>query len=173
MEFIKLPELKIAEEYWQISADSPSGLIWIKSPARAISVGQVAGSQHKSGYWDVNLKGITYKVHRIVYLLQHKKDPGDLEVDHINGKADNIHLRLATRSQNQHNRGKRNIKTVSIYKGVIWSKQRNKWKARIYVNKKCYWLGYFTSEEDAAKAYNEAAVKMLGKFAVLNAIKEN
>lgn len=170
MKFIKLPDLKIAEEYWKVSENSPSGLVWIKSPSWGVKTGQVAGNIHKNGYWDVTLKGVTYKAHRIIYLLQNKQDPGNLEVDHVNGKLDNKNLRLATRSQNQHNRAKRNMKTVSKYKGVIWSKQRNKWKARIYVNKKCYWLGYFTCEKEAAKAYNEAAVKMIGAFAVLNII---
>lgn len=172
MKFIKLPDLHVAEQYWQISEDSPSGLIWIKSPALGVKVGQVAGSLHKNGYWDVALKGITYKVHRIIYLLQHKKDPGKLEVDHVNGKTNNNSLRIATRSQNQHNRAKRNMTTASKYKGVIWSKQSNKWKARIYVNKKCYWLGYFVCEKEAAIAYNKAAEKMVGEFAILNKIEE-
>jgi hypothetical protein len=171
VKFIKLPDLHIAEEYWQISENSPSGLIWIKSPAWGVKVGQIAGSLDKYGYWDVALKGITYKAHRLVYLLKHKKDPGNLEIDHINGKTDNENLRTATRSQNQHNRPKRNMKTVSKYKGVIWSKQSNKWKARIYVNKKCYWLGYFACEKAAAVAYNEAAVRLVGEFAVLNKIE--
>lgn len=38
-------------------------------------------------------------------------------------------------------------------------------------NKKIY-LGSFYNKEDAAKAYNDAAIKYFGKFAKLNNIKE-
>ena len=51
-------------------------------------------------------------------------------VDHINGdKLDNrrSNLRIATRSQNNANKGKRKG-TSSKFKGVSWDKKRNKWK---------------------------------------------
>jgi hypothetical protein len=61
-------------------------------------------------------------------------------------------------------------KTLSRFKGVTWAVRKNKWKAQImcdYVNKH---LGYFHKEEDAAKAYNEAAKKLFKKFAATNAV---
>jgi hypothetical protein len=42
------------------------------------------------------------------------------------------------------------------------------WVARITVNKKRMSLGSFKSEIDAAKAYDEAALKYYGNYAKLN-----
>ena len=44
----------------------------------------------------------------------------------------------------------------SKYKGVSWQKDRNKWVSRIKINGKQKNLGSFTSEEDAADAYQKA-----------------
>lgn len=168
MDFLSLPSYEEVAKYLVISEQSPSGLKWIKSPARCIKTGQVAGSLHTNGYWDVHFKGVTYKAHRIIYLLQTKKDPGNLTVDHIHGKQNTLKLRTATYSENTHNRKKTVSKTSSKFKGVYWSKQKQKWKARIYVNKKQIWLGSFDNEIDAAKEYNKAALLYIGEFAQLN-----
>ena len=53
---------------------------------------------------------------------------------------------------------KRNIALglkVSSYKGVTWSKEKNKWKVSVYKNGKSNWLGYFENEADAYKKRNE------------------
>ena len=172
MKFLPLPDYSELSEYLAISTDSPSGLVWIKGPARCIKPGQVAGSLHKSGYWDVAFRGITYKAHRLIFLLQHKEDPCDMTVDHVDGKEGTFNLRLATHSQNSHNRKKTKQTTTSKYKGVFWCKQKKKWKARIYVNKKQHWLGYFETEEEAASKYNEAASNYLKSFSKLNEITD-
>lgn len=39
-----------------------------------------------------------------------------------------------------------------------------------HYNKKKYFLGRFHNKEDAAKAYNEAARKLHGEFAILNTV---
>jgi hypothetical protein len=97
--------------------------------------------------------------------------PGDMLVDHKNcNTLDNrrANLRLATHSQNMCNRPKSSAKTTSKYRGVHFDKQRGKWVAKIQVNRKIIWLGYFDSENDAAKAYDNAAKKIHGEFARLN-----
>lgn len=93
-------------------------------------------------------------------------------VDHIDGNTLNnlkSNLRFANKNENTRNRIKRS-KFSSIYKGVLWHKRDKRWQAALKINNKQYHLGYFKIEEDAARAYNEAAVKYFGEFAKLNEI---
>lgn len=53
--------------------------------------------------------------------------------------------------------------TTSIYKGVSWNKFASKWSAYIKVDNAQKFLGYHINEEDAAEAYNVAAVEYFGK----------
>lgn len=93
-----------------------------------------------------------------------------IELDHINGnRIDNRkhNLRICTRSQNAMNKyGSKNAS--SGYKGARWHKGAKKWIANIRVNKILIHLGYFINKEDAARAYNKAAIKYFGEFAKLN-----
>jgi hypothetical protein len=96
--------------------------------------------------------------------------PGDPDVDHRDGNGLNNqkkNLRKVTNSENAMN--KRNQRgSLSEFKGVCWDKSRNKWKAQIHIDGKLNFLGYFDKEEDAARAYDEAAAKNFGDFAKLN-----
>lgn len=83
--------------------------------------------------------------------------------DPLNNQRDN--LRLASSSQNGANRAKWSETT---YKGVHWYGSRNCWNAQITKNYRRINLGYFDSEEDAARAYDQAALKYFGEFATLN-----
>lgn len=91
-------------------------------------------------------------------------------VDHINGDTlDNrrTNLRFCTKSENAHNR-KASIGGTSKYKGVTWRKDWGKWVAQIKVAGKKLSLGGYSKEEEAALAYNEAALKYFGEFSKLN-----
>jgi prophage antirepressor-like protein len=55
---------------------------------------------------------------------------------------------------------------ASKYKGVI--RRSDKWEAIIYVDKKARSLGYYVSEEAAARAYDAAALQYLEKNVPLN-----
>lgn len=59
---------------------------------------------------------------------------------------------------------------TSIYRGVSWSKDKNKWVARMHHKKHFYHIGYFASEIDAAIAYNKKAIELYGESALLNTI---
>jgi hypothetical protein len=95
----------------------------------------------------------------------------ELLVDHRNRNSlDNrrANLRWATASQNSYNREKTSSKSSSKYRGVTFNKRRNKWYARIKVNRKTIFLGSYTDEQNAAKAYDLAALMYYHEFAHLN-----
>jgi hypothetical protein len=94
-------------------------------------------------------------------------------VDHENRNGlDNRrrNLRIATPSQNGANRipDRRKRGRTSRYKGVYLDKAREKWGATIHVDGHTRSLGRFSSEEDAAAAYDRAATEAWGRFARLN-----
>jgi hypothetical protein len=53
----------------------------------------------------------------------------------------------------------------SGYRGVSWVSRSARWYASIKVDGRSKNLGYFCNVEDAALAYDEAAVKFFGEFA--------
>lgn len=96
--------------------------------------------------------------------------PVGMEIDHIDGNGLNnlrSNLRICTVSQNHMNQRK-NPNKSSIYKGVAWDKRDRRWKVRIGLNGKSYYLGYFKVEKDAGLAYDEKAKELFGEFARLN-----
>ena len=96
------------------------------------------------------------------------------ELDHEDGDGLNCrrkNLRPATRSQNAINR-KINKSNTSGFKGVHRCIDRSNWRACIWVESRLIHLGMFPSAEEAARAYDRAAVKHFGEFARLNFQKE-
>lgn len=96
--------------------------------------------------------------------------PDGMDVDHRDSDGLNnsrTNLRLATRSQNKFN-SRMSASNTSGYKGVSWHKRQKKWNAYICVNCKLMHLGSFDSPEDAADAYDKAAIQYHGEFARLN-----
>jgi hypothetical protein len=97
--------------------------------------------------------------------------PGNLFVDHIDRDPLNnskSNLRLATRTQNNWNSDRGKNWGSSKYKGVSWKPQKRKWQAVFYLDNRSISLGYFIDEIAAAKAYDRAAIRCRGKWAVLN-----
>ncbi len=129
------------------------------------------------GYLTVKLNrngvGKTACIHRLIFLA-FIDSKCTLEIDHIDGNRLNNqlnNLRAATRQQNGRNMAKRR-NTSSAYKGVSFRKDTRVWAAYIKFQSKKVNLGCYPTQEQAAKAYNEAAIKYFGEFARLNEIKE-
>jgi hypothetical protein len=106
-------------------------------------------------------------MHRVIM-----NTPKGMEVDHIDHNGLNnqkYNLRNCTRSQNQSNR----ISCVgtSKYLGVVISSKglfKGRIEASLTANGVIIHLGVFKTEEDAARAYDEAAKRYHGEFANLN-----
>ena len=132
-----------------------------------------------SGYLQFNFraspksKSVQIKSHRMMFYIMNGYLPD--EVDHANhDKLDNSfeNLRAATISQNRMNTSSHKGSS-SKYLGVTWCKRDEKWKSQISVEGGNKYQGCFTSETEAAKAYNTAAAKHFGEFANLNTIPGN
>lgn len=96
--------------------------------------------------------------------------PDEYLTDHINGnRLDNTrsNLRICSQHENTYNSSSHK-KTSSNYKGVHWFKAYNRWQAYINFNGNRTNIGYFDSEEEAARAYDAEAFEKFGRFAKLN-----
>ena len=104
-------------------------------------------------------------VHRLVAEAFIDDFHPDLWVDHINGIRDDnraSNLRMVTPQQNHRGRYRKIQGASSRYRGVTWERSRRKWKASIYINKRSINLGSFEDEQQAALAFDRAAI--LGGF---------
>lgn len=109
-------------------------------------------------------KRATQYLHRFVM-----DAPAGLQVDHIDGDGLNnsrANLRVCTNSENQCNG--RASGGSSKYRGVSWDNVCAKWRAQIMLDGKMQYLGRFLKEEDAARAYDVAALDNFGEFARMN-----
>jgi HNH endonuclease len=129
--------------------------------------------------WGVRVAKYGCYVRRMVYaggkgtsVYIHRQILGfpDSLIDHINrNPLDNrkSNLRLCTRSQNNANGP--SIGT-SKFRGVHFMTARKRWRSNIIINGKVVSVGTFSTEVEAAMAYNERAKEFYGEFANLNKI---
>jgi hypothetical protein len=121
--------------------------------------GGIAGScsSHKGLiYRNINLKNLRqkdYLAHRLAWFYMYKQWP-TFEITHKNSNTlDNCFDNLIeiTRSENAFNKpgGARN---TTGYRGVSYSKYRNKYQASVTVNQKQKNIGRYDTKEEAAAA---------------------
>ena len=107
-------------------------------------------------------------IHRFILGI----NDSSIQVDHIDGNTSNnqkSNLRVCNAEENARNRRVSN-KSRKRKKGVYFCKIKDKKYiyAKIIVNGKVFYLGYFKTINEAAKAYDEEAKKYFGEFAWLN-----
>lgn len=105
-------------------------------------------------------RGTVY-LHRVLM-----EAPAGVEVDHVSGDGldcRKANLRLATHRDNAANT-QRVVVARSGFKGVRQT-AAGRWRAYIKNHGRQLHLGHFDSPEEAARAYDEAAVRLFGQFA--------
>jgi hypothetical protein len=116
----------------------------------------ITGKNNRGYYW-VKINRHMYLVHRLIVLYMTGVHPRG-EVDHINGdRLDNRwgNLRDTSPFENSRNQGNREDNTSGC-RGVTFSKNSDKWVARISHQGVRYSLGYFPTKEEAIEARKEA-----------------
>lgn len=173
-----IPDRKILHECFEYTPESKTFLRWKKRPLKhfptsrgcnifnATCSGKDAGSPNPSlGYYCVAINKRLLYVHRIVFAMFNDL-PDGYEVDHIDGNNQNnsiTNLRLATRTQNTSNRAKIS-KNISGIKGVTQCSGGTRWQARIGHRGESFYLGCFSTKEEAAAVYEKAARKLFKEF---------
>lgn len=125
-------------------------------------------AKKKNGIKGTRKRGIRHKpITMHAFLME---PPVGVVIDHkdwngLNNQRRN--LRICTHAQNCQN-GRQRCANKSGFKGVSWKRRNNKWCAQIAVLGKIIHIGLFGVAKDAAKAYDVAALKHHGEFALTN-----
>lgn len=107
-------------------------------------------------------------MHRLILGLPHGKITDHRDGNGLNNERSN--LRESTYVNNA--RSMRARPHSSKYKGVTWRKRDQKWYAQIELTgRRSVFLGSFSSQTEAAMAYDAAAKKHFGEHALTNGCK--
>jgi len=103
--------------------------------------------------------------HRLAF--GHCKNGHNPDVTGWSGNRIHGHCLLCVRERNRR-RAKRIGMKHSKYRGVGWAPLSQKWEARIKLQGTLIHLGTYRDEEEAAYIYNQAALQLRGRKAILN-----
>lgn len=113
-----------------------------------------------NGYIHVQVDGVLYLAHRLIWRIVHHVDPGPAQIDHddrIRSNNRKRNLKLASRCEFD------NMQNLSVRKdstsgstGVSWDRAKQKWRVYLNINGKPKHLGYATNIRAARRIRREA-----------------
>jgi hypothetical protein len=98
-------------------------------------------------------------IHRLI-----TNAPFGMQVDHINHDTLNNtdqNIRVITQAQNLQNQRGSQKNSKSGVRGVNWHKHMKKWVAKVKVNRKFVYLGYYHDIEEAERVVKEARARLM------------
>lgn len=143
---------------------------WKVKPNKNKQKGDVIGGRPtNTGYLRARYKKKLFFQHRLAWFYVYGVWPVRL-IDHKNGnKADN---RIDNLREASHTDNKANIKlrqdNKAGYKGVSWSSRDKYYLVQLSYEGKRMTIGYFHDLQEAADAYDKAAIQYFGEYALTN-----
>lgn len=161
-----------------LSYDPATGILRWKVTKGAVRAGNWAGCPNFEGYTILKVNGYCTYGHRVAWVIHFGEWP-DGQIDHVDGNKSNNaieNLRIASIAENAWNmpvskQSKTGFKGVTVDRGSgLYAA-----KIRYTINgvTKFESLGKFDTPEEAAHAYNKAAIIRHGEFARLNPVGGN
>ncbi len=159
----KTKSIKLTQEYvkYLFNYDHTNGtLIWKVKKSHRNNIGDIAGtkSPHARGYHIVYIDGVSFLLHRVIWLYHNGFD-SEFLIDHkdrnrTNNKIEN--LREASYTCNNKNCKLSKLNKTG-YRGISYKRNTQKWVANITINYKQIYLGSFKSKDEAI--YTRLAVE--------------
>lgn len=154
-------------KYWFRYKDGK--VYWIRSPNTKIAVGDEAGYIsyiNKKPFRRIIFKGKVYSTAKIVFLLHHGYFPK--KIFYVDGNSMNTNFtNIRASTDALHSYTKSITRSKTGYRNIYYEKRRSKYLVSLIVDKKCKFIGYYKNIDDAKEAYNLAARKIYGDFAVI------
>lgn len=144
----------ITQDYLKqiLNYNADTGIFIRKVISTRNKIGDIAGGINSNKYIEIRVKGKKYKAHRLAWLYEFGEWPRG-QIDHIDGDRSNnriINLRTVNPRGNSQNR---EIHRNGHLVGTNWAAHANKWMARIKIDGKTKYLGYYDTQELAHDAY--------------------
>ena len=171
--FSRLPPRERLEELFIYDGNSGALIRRVSVGSRG-AAGTILGlGSGKNGYTVVQVDGVQFWMHRIIWALAHGEDPGMNLIDHIDGNKRNnriSNLRLVSQLVNGQNRHRANKNNRSTGVLGVYQTKSGKFSAKIKVRRKSFSVGTFDSIDEAQAAYLTAKQKVLEQAMLGNGV---